>query len=91
LFGNSGRNLIDLAGCCAVISATPQSKTVFKKDRLRMNRKIISYQVVESASLRFLQVDVKDLIADGWQPVGGLVVSNAESSAIYCQAMVQYE
>ena len=29
LFGNSGRNLIDLAACCAVIRATPQSKKVF--------------------------------------------------------------
>ncbi|MFP5436643.1 MAG: hypothetical protein ACLGH8_02565 [Bacteroidia bacterium] len=56
-----------------------------------MEKKIISYQVVESASLRFLQKDVKDFISEGWQPIGGLVLSNAEGTTTYCQAMVQYE
>nr|WP_322623949.1 hypothetical protein [uncultured Flavobacterium sp.] len=56
-----------------------------------MEKKIISYQVVESASLRFLQKDVKDFISEGWQPIGGLVLSNEQDTTTYCQAMVQYE
>lgn len=56
-----------------------------------MEKKIINYKVVESASLRFLQKDVKDFISEGWQPIGGLVISNSTGPSIYCQSMVQYE
>ena len=58
-----------------------------------MNRRIIDYCTVDSVDSNDLVTVVKGLMEKGWQPQGGVVVSNGndEYYRIFAQALVKYE
>lgn len=37
---------------------------------------IIAYKILESSSVELLEALVKDAISKGWQPIGGVAVSD---------------
>ncbi len=57
-----------------------------------MNRKIVEYQYV-SGVWDNIERMVSILIADGWQPIGGISVTHTpdDDRCWYAQAMVKYE
>jgi len=48
--------------------------------------KIVDYMVVDNSNLSYFQAAIREAIADGWQPLGGVSVRTH-----YYQAMVKYE
>ena len=50
-------------------------------------RKIIDYKIIYHFPFDELDKAVKEMIGDGWQPLGGLVFTNGGLT----QAMVKYE
>ena len=71
--------------------------TMHKKD-YQVRTEIKDYQVVTAIGMGNLLIEIKQLIADGWQPLGGVstTISNATPSEkysatiIYSQALVKY-
>lgn len=56
--------------------------------------KIIDYNVLWKPFLTDLELEVKTLIPDGWQPLGGVVIdikTGEKYSTGYMQTMVKYE
>lgn len=56
--------------------------------------KIVDYTTVTGDDSRDLVNNVKNAIADGWQPIGGVVVhvfGGPNNEVILVQAMVKYE
>jgi hypothetical protein len=47
---------------------------------------VIAYSVLEGATKELLEAAVKDAIRKGWQPIGGIAVSNG----VFYQAMGGY-
>jgi hypothetical protein len=45
------------------------------------------YQVVWNTSLSKLEDHVKELMAKGWEPLGGLSIHVKEFDVVFCQAM----
>ncbi len=57
--------------------------------------KIIDYTTVRNQTLTHLGVDVRALIIEGWQPIGGVVLysntSYGTTTSEWVQTMVMYE
>lgn len=56
--------------------------------------KIIDYKVVERRSPHDLELYVKAALLQGWQPIGGVCVSNSgleKQLPFFTQALVKYE
>ena len=57
--------------------------------------KILDYKIAANNHEEELEIEVKGLIADGWQPFGGLQacvpVLDGVPAPLYSQAMVKYE
>ena len=56
-----------------------------------MSKKIIDYQVLSSEIGVWLAKEVKAAIAEGWQPLEGIVMALNGDGTYYAQAMVKYE
>lgn len=54
--------------------------------------KIIDYKVVESYSISSLEEEIKLLIKNGWEPLGGVSVTcySSPSYFIYNQSLIKY-
>jgi hypothetical protein len=67
-----------------------------KEYHVRTNIK--DYQVITSIGIGSFLIEIKQMISEGWQPIGGIstTVANAASSEkysstiIYSQAMIKY-
>lgn len=53
-----------------------------------MDKKIVEYNVIWSDSVEELTIEVKELIDEGWQPFGALLLVDKN---LLWQAMVKYE
>ena len=55
--------------------------------------KVVDYKIVESTEAEIVEQRVKELIKEGWAPLGGASASidNEETYGSYVQAMVKYE
>jgi hypothetical protein len=52
----------------------------------------MEYQIISANSISALQEDVNALLAEGWQPTGGLLVLDTrseESKRKFCQALIK--
>lgn len=57
--------------------------------------KIYAYRVVSRADLVLLQNIISEMLKDGWQPLGSIVIGEVQKALgkhdIYYQTMVKYE
>lgn len=53
--------------------------------------KIIKYFVVNEETDQRLERKVNALLLRGWQPLGGVCITNLPTGNVFAQAMVQYE
>ncbi len=57
-----------------------------------MTKKVVNYTVVRRPTDDCLVWKVRDLIKDGYEPIGGIhTYKEGFFTRIYCQAMVKYE
>ena len=53
--------------------------------------KILEYQIIQGDKARFFSEDVNDMIEQGFQPYGQMIVRGLDSGERYYQAMVKTE
>jgi hypothetical protein len=56
-----------------------------------MERKIVQYELVHSYELKELESRVNRMMAEGWQPHGGVQAYGLDSQHHYVQALVKYD
>ena len=53
--------------------------------------KILEYQIIQGDKSRFFSEDVNNMIGQGFQPYGQMIVLGSDSGERYYQAMVKTE
>ena len=59
-----------------------------------MDKKIIDYKIISSSNPRFVEKEVKRLLAEGWALQGGVSMGEVNRGGTmdgFCQALVKYE
>jgi len=64
------------------------------KDFINMSKKVIDYKIVSSSNPRFVEKEVKRLLAEGWVLQGGLSMGEVNRGGTmdgFCQSLVRYK
>ncbi|WP_020526155.1 DUF1737 domain-containing protein [Flexithrix dorotheae] len=59
-----------------------------------MSRKVIDYKIISSSNPRFVEKEVKKLLSEGWELLGGASIGEINRGGTmdgFCQSMVKYE
>lgn len=54
-----------------------------------MNQHVSDYKIVSRSNMATLEQEVKQLLKEGWEPLGGLTAAPTAEAVLYVQAMIR--
>ncbi|UZR93326.1 DUF1737 domain-containing protein [Chondrinema litorale] len=59
-----------------------------------MSKKVVDYKIISSSNPKYVEKEVKRLLAEGWELQGGISIGEVNRGGTmdsFCQAVVKYE